>query len=122
MKETVKTLIKPDPSLDNLFERVVAILERARTNVVRSVNSNMVAAYWLIGQEIVQEHQRGQERAEYGKRILENLSQRLIKHYGEGYSVTSLKYFRTFYITYTDRTPEISRLAGDLLEKAEGSL
>ena len=107
--------MKAEPSLDNLFERVVAILERARANVVQSVNTNMVVAYWLIGQEIVQEHQRGQERAEYGKHILENLSERLMKRYGEGYSVTSLKYFRTFYLTYAARTPEISRPAGDLL-------
>ncbi len=32
-----------------LFDRVVAILEKARGNVVRSINSNMVIAYWLIG-------------------------------------------------------------------------
>ena len=40
---------------DSLFSRVVTILESARSNVVRSVNSNMVVAYWLIGREIVQE-------------------------------------------------------------------
>lgn len=90
MKKDEKTLAKIDPSLDRLFERVVTILEQARANVVRSVNNNMVAAYWLIGQEIVQEHQRGQEREEYGKRILENLSERLMKRYGEGYSVVVL--------------------------------
>lgn len=47
------------------MDRVVSILERARANVVRAVNSNMVIAYWLIGREIVQELQRGEERAEY---------------------------------------------------------
>ena len=32
-----------------LFDRVATILEHARANVVRSVNSEMVIAYWLVG-------------------------------------------------------------------------
>ena len=42
-----------------LFERVVSILEQARGNVVRAVNTQMVLAYWLIGREIVQQVQGG---------------------------------------------------------------
>jgi len=49
-----------------LFDRIVAILEQARSNVVRAVNSNTVVAYWLIGREIVLEIQQGEQRAEYG--------------------------------------------------------
>ncbi|GEM_PF-6026447 len=116
MKKTEKTLVKVDSSLDGLFERVVAILERARANVVQSVNTNMVVAYWLIGQEIVQEHQRGQERAEYGKRILENLSERLLKRYGEGYSLPNLRNFRQFYLVFKDRAPTIHYPTGSELE------
>jgi len=44
----------------DLFARVASILEQARSNVVRSVNSNMVLAYWLVGREIVQEFQGGE--------------------------------------------------------------
>lgn len=40
---------------DKLFNRVVDILDQARNNVVRAVNTNMVVAYWLIGREIVLE-------------------------------------------------------------------
>jgi hypothetical protein len=47
-----------------LFERVVSVLEQARSNVVRAVNSEMIIAYWLIGREIVQEIQSGEKRAE----------------------------------------------------------
>ena len=43
---------KPDSPL---FDRVATILEQARANVVQSVNSEMVIAYWLVGQEIVEE-------------------------------------------------------------------
>ena len=100
---------------NDLMDRVVSILEQARANVVRAVNSNMVIAYWLIGREIVQELQRGDERAEYGKQVIENLSRQLTQRYGSGFSVTSLKYFRTFYLTYQNRLVEIGHPQGDQL-------
>lgn len=100
-------------SLDEpLFSRVVSILEQARGNVLRAVNSNMVIAYWLIGHEIVQALQGGDERAEYGKQVLQQLSQRLAEQYGKGFSVTTLRYFRTFYLAYADRDIEIQHPTG----------
>ena len=89
----------------SLLDRVVLILEQARTNVVRAVNSNMVTAYWLIGREIVQELQGGDGRAEYGKQVIVTLSKQLTQRYGGGYSVTTLQYFRKFYQAYSTRTP-----------------
>ena len=96
---------------DDLFKRVVAILEQARANVARSVNTNMVVAYWLIGREIVEEIQGGEQRAEYGKQVIEELSGRLNKHYGSGFSVTNLQDFRRFYVAYPERI-EIQRPTG----------
>lgn len=85
------------------FERVVSILEQARGNVVRTVNTNMVLAYWLIGREIVQELQVGKGRAEYGKKVVEDLSARLMERYGQGFSEQSLQNFRRFYLAYAER-------------------
>ena len=82
---------------------IASILEQARGNVVRVVNTQMVLAYWLIGREIVQELQGGEERAAYGKRVFEDLSHRLAVQYGKGFSVTNLKYFRLFYQAYPER-------------------
>ena len=101
---------------NKLFERVVSILEQARSNVVKSVNSNMVLAYWLIGREIVEELQQGKDRAAYGKELLESLSNELNHRFGRGFSVTNLKYFRMFYQAYSDRAPEIRHTAGDEFE------
>lgn len=86
-----------------LFGRVVSILEQAQGNVVRAVNTNMVLAYWLIGREIVQELQGGEERAEYGKKVVEALSARLTERYGKGFSEENLQLFRRFYRVYCDR-------------------
>jgi predicted nuclease of restriction endonuclease-like (RecB) superfamily len=104
-------LTRMRPEGDNLFDRVVSILEQARANVVRSVNNNMVIAYWLIGREIVQEIQGGDERAEYGKQVIEQLSANLTHKYGRGFSTTNLRYFRTFYTAYSNRVPEIRHIA-----------
>ena len=94
-----------------LFDRVVQILEQARSNVVQSVNTNMVTAYWLIGREIVVEIQCGKERAVYGKQIIETLSRQLTKCYDAGFSITNLQYFRKFYQTWPGRL-SIQHLAG----------
>ncbi len=87
----------------NLFDRVVQILEQARSNVVQSVNTNMVTAYWLIGREIVVEIQGGEERAEYGKQVIETLSLQLTEQYGKGFSAQTLWNFRQFYQVYAKR-------------------
>ena len=103
-KPAKKHLRKSATSADNpLFDRIVTILEQARGNVVRAVNTNMVLAYWLIGREIVQELQAGEERAEYGRKVIEDLSVRLTVRYGQGYSEQSLQNFRRFYLVYSDR-------------------
>jgi len=96
----------------SLFKRVVTILEQARANVVRSVNSSMVVAYWLIGREIIEELQKGKERAVYGKKVMEKLSTQLTRRYGRGFSVANLKNFRQFYQVYTSRIQGIRYPAG----------
>ena len=101
------------PQTDELFDRVASILDQARANVVRSIDNQMVIAYWLIGREIVESAQGGDERAKYGKKVLEGLSARLSQKYGEGFSVTNLRYIRLFYQTYSERMPEIHHMACD---------
>ncbi len=98
---------------DALLERIVTILEDARARVVRSVNSEIVLAYWHIGREIVESVQRGQQRAEYGEAVLETLSGALTRHFGGGFSAANLRYFRLFYLAYADRRPEIHHEARD---------
>ena len=104
-------------SKNDLFSRVVLILEQARTTVVRSVNSQMTIAYWHIGREIVMEIQGGVPRAEYGKKVIDDLSERLTKKYRTGFSTTNLKYFRLFYQVYAERKPHIRHEPCDELPK-----
>ena len=79
------------------------ILEQARGRAQSAVNAAMVEAYWLIGQRIVQEEQQGQRKAQYGARLLENLSKALSESFGKGFSYANLRNFRQFYLTYPDQ-------------------
>jgi hypothetical protein len=111
----VKDHTSRKPEGTDLFDRVVSILEQARANTVRAINNNMVIAYWLIGREIVLEIQGGEERAEYGKQVIEGLSSQLKGKYSRGFSITNLRYFRTFYTVYSERRPEIRQIgSGEL--------
>lgn len=88
---------KPLPSPTALYRRIAQILESARAGVARTVNTTQVVANWLIGREIVEEEQHGAKRAEYGGRLLEELSRKLTQDFGVGYSVQGLRYMRQFY-------------------------
>jgi predicted nuclease of restriction endonuclease-like (RecB) superfamily len=101
---------------DALFDRLVDILEQARGNVVRAVNTNMVLAYWLIGREIAQELLEGKGRAKYGEQVVKTLSLLLTERYGRGLSVPNLKSFRQFYSAYAARGNAIGYPPGSQLE------
>lgn len=74
---TTRISSRTESDVNRLFGRIGEILAQSRANVVRSVNSQMVLAYWHIGREIVQVLQGGDDRAVYGRKVLESLSQRL---------------------------------------------
>ncbi|MFI5300822.1 MAG: YhcG family protein [Polyangiales bacterium] len=100
---------------EQLFERVVAILDDARSRVARTVNTAMVHAYWLIGREIVEVEQHGEARAAYGEGLMKALAARLSARFGKGFSLAGLKRMRQFYLAF----PHGSALAA--LEAGNGS-
>ena len=79
---------------------IKTILEQARSKARSAVNAAMVEAYWLIGQRIVQEEQKGKLKAEYGKRLIEDLSTALTSDFGKGFSYANLYNCRQFYLTF----------------------
>jgi len=73
------------PGETGLYDRVSTHLAMARRNIIRSVHTEMLTAYWNIGREIVEEEQKGAARAGYGKGILNHLSEQLTRDFGPGY-------------------------------------
>lgn len=89
-----------DISIDKLFNRASKHIDDARHTIQRSVNVEMIKAYWLIGQDIIETQQLGVARAEYGKSLLKQLSVKLQKKYKRGFGVDTLEQARKFYLVY----------------------
>jgi predicted nuclease of restriction endonuclease-like (RecB) superfamily len=89
-----------DPRLETLYRQVRAILLAARDRAWQAVNTVMVEAYWDVGRVIVEEEQAGREKADYGKRVIEGLSERLREEFGKGYDRSNLFHMRAFFLAY----------------------
>ena len=92
--------LQEQSSIDTTYQNIRAILEKARSTAYRAVNFAMVRAYWAVGRIIVEDEQRGAERAEYGKGLIKELSRRLTKDYGRGFDESNLRNMRLFYQTF----------------------
>ena len=87
---------------DSLFERISALIDEARQRVVTTVNIAEVYTKYSIGQYIVEDEQQGEDRAQYGKQVLQNLSAKLTDRFGDGWSYPNLRKIRQFYLTYSN--------------------
>lgn len=96
----LKTLDAEISSANNLYDSIREILLKSRNQAYKAVNSAMVMAYWSIGRAIIEYEQKGLDRAEYGKQVLEGLSQKLTDEFGAGFNIRNLRYMRKFYLTF----------------------
>lgn len=87
--------------IDNkIIEQIKSLLESARQKVAAEVNSTLLVTYWQIGKIIVEDEQKHESRAEYGKQTLKTLSKVLSEEYGKGFSRSNLQNMRQFYLAY----------------------
>ena len=94
----------------DLLTEIRDIMNSARQNVATQVNNELVAAYWNIGRVIVEHEQDSNERAEYGKESMRQLSRTLTKEFGKGFSLSIIYNMRQFYLDY----PKFQSLTGKL--------
>ncbi|TVR37576.1 MAG: DUF1016 domain-containing protein [Cryomorphaceae bacterium] len=90
----------PSKQIEALYDEIRQIIEEARNTVYRTANFAMVQAYWNVGRLIVEQEQKGKERAKYGEELIRQLSEQLTSEYGRGFTATNLKYMRQFYSTF----------------------
>ncbi len=94
-------MTKIEKTDNNIFyDKIAELLKNAKNKVIQTVNSTMVFTYYEIGRLIVEEEQKGRQRAEYGKQLLKGLSKRLNSEFGRGFSVTNLQQMKNFYNVY----------------------
>ncbi|MEN9654801.1 MAG: hypothetical protein RL235_913 [Chlamydiota bacterium] len=107
-KKPLQKKKKPAPTLvdatniDILYQKASGYIDQARQTIYRTIDTEMVKAYWCIGRDIVEEEQLGKKRAEYGSFLLNGLSERLTQKYGRGFSASTLRDIRLFYQTYPE--------------------
>lgn len=85
---------------DGLYSQIVQLLNDTRKSVVIQVNTTLLVTYWHVGKLIVENEQNNIHRAEYGKKVLKELSKRLTNDLGKGFSVSNLQFMRRFYQKY----------------------
>lgn len=83
-----------------LVENIGNAYQSAKTRIISAVNTEMLHAYWQIGNYIIEFEQGGNIKAEYGKHLLEKLSKDLRLRYGKGFSRSNLNYMRQLYDKY----------------------
>ena len=98
-------------SKDNFYTQIKTILQSARDRAYTQVNFIMVEAYWTIGQQIVEEEQRGEDRAKYGLYLIKDISKRLTEDFGKGFSQQSIRNMRQFYSSFPIRSTLWSELS-----------
>ena len=85
----------------DIYQEIHDLLHKARQDIISNVNYTMTKTYFLIGKRIVEEEQDGNKRAEYGKKLMKTLSEKLTKEFGRGFSQRNLEQMRTFYLRYS---------------------
>jgi len=88
--------------MEAVISDVIEIIEEGRRKAYQTINTAMIEAYWLAGKRIVEDKLEGRDRAEYGKYIIQKLSELLTARFGSGYSPTTLYNFKKFYTTFPD--------------------
>lgn len=83
-----------------LLKDIGFLLENARKKAYYQVNQLLVKTYWEIGKRIIEFEQEGEEKAEYGERLIEKLSLDLKLRFGKGFSKSNITYMRLFYLKY----------------------
>lgn len=86
----------------SFIQDIRQMLRQARQQAYSAVNAAMVEVYWHIGKRIVEEEQKGQQRAEYGEGLIKELSLQLTGEFGKGFSAPNLRNFRQFYLVFPD--------------------
>ncbi|MCP4403448.1 MAG: DUF1016 domain-containing protein [bacterium] len=87
--------------MDAILKQVSTLIEGARNKAAASINKEMVLLYWHVG-NLIKTSILHNQRADYGKQVIRQLSKQLTAQYGRGFNETNLRYFLKFAEAYPD--------------------
>ena len=102
LKETNNKLSKYEVLDTGFYKEVSGVISKYRKHINNTINFDLVLANWEIGR-MIDEKQNSLPRAEYGEKLISELSTQMTKDFGKGYTITNLKYMRMFCKTFKIR-------------------
>ncbi|OXG04446.1 DUF1016 N-terminal domain-containing protein [Flavobacterium araucananum] len=87
MSDKPETNDKPE-----LLNSIIGLIDQTRHFVAKTVNQELTLLYWKIGKSINEEILKN-DRADYGKKLIKNLSEELSNRYGSGFNKRNLHSF-----------------------------
>ena len=96
-------------NFNSLVQQIEYTDRALQTNARLVINRHVTAKAWLTGYYIVEYEQKGEDRAKYGEKLIQNLAKKL----GKRYAFSTLKLYRLFYLTY----PQLGNCVGGFLLK-----
>ena len=109
----------PAKTVESLFKKVANLIEQARVRVATAMNVAEVYTKYQIGRYIVEEEQSGKVRAEYGKKVLKGLSERLTARFSDGWSIETLTLCRKFFCVYSNFVNTVYEIDAPASHKVE---
>ena len=100
---------------DDILKDMCGIIESSQKAAYQAVNTALVQRNWLIGYRIAEEELGGEERSEYGLKIIKEISKELTQLYGKGYDRSNLYHCLKFYKTFPKIVDTVCRQSGRLL-------
>ncbi len=85
-----------------LYQKIAHLISSRKTVLTQAVNGAMIYLYWEIGETISQDLLCN-NKADYGKKVVEDVSQKLTLEYGSGFNRTSVFRMIQFYQRFSDK-------------------
>lgn len=93
-------------NFESLVGRINLIQDALQAQAAHAVNLSLTARNWLVGYYIVEFEQHGEDRAKYGTKLLNRLSERINR---KGFEPRRLREFRQLYLVYPVLGIEVAR-------------
>jgi predicted nuclease of restriction endonuclease-like (RecB) superfamily len=85
---------------DSLLKEIRQLVEQARQNVIRNINTELLLTYWNVGRLIIEREMKDNIDEQSSRQLILELSKELTKQVGKGFSRSNLFLMRRFYQIY----------------------
>ena len=100
---------------DDILKDMCGIIEFSQKAAYQAVNTTLVQRNWMIGYRIAEEEFGGEERSEYGLKVIKKLSKELTNLYGKGYDRGTLYRCLRFYRMFPEIVASLRQQSGTIL-------